>query len=79
MPTSHYRPSCRGRRTEFEAPPRCRLSYQHLGDQPAHENIVVSHQPSDDQSHVHVEVAIKDAFAAARRKIESLAQRANGS
>src|ERR1700680_3287225 len=26
---------------------------------PPHENIVVSHQPSDDQSHVHVEVAIK--------------------
>ena len=35
---------------------------------PPHENIVVSHQPSDDRSHVHVEVAIKDAFAAARRK-----------
>ena len=31
---------------------------------PPHENIVVSHQPSDDQSHVHVEVAIKDAFSA---------------
>jgi hypothetical protein len=27
-------------------------------------------------SHVHVEVAIKDAFAAARRQIETLAQRA---
>ena len=40
---------------------------------PPHENIVVSHQPSDDQSHVHVEVAIKDAFAAARRQIEALA------
>src|SRR6202048_1214202 len=35
---------------------------------PPHENIVVSHQPSDDQSHVHVEVAIKDAFSAARRQ-----------
>jgi ribosome-associated translation inhibitor RaiA len=44
-----------------------------------HENIVVSHQPSsDDRSHVHVEVAIKDAFAAARRQIGALAQRANG-
>jgi cold shock CspA family protein/ribosome-associated translation inhibitor RaiA len=45
---------------------------------PPHENIVVSHQPSDDQSHVHVEVAIKDAFAAARRQIEALAERAGG-
>jgi len=27
---------------------------------------------------VHVEVAIKDAFAAARRQIEALAQRASG-
>ena len=45
---------------------------------PPHENIVVSHQPSDDQSHMHVEVAIKDAFAAARRQIEALAQRASG-
>ena len=39
---------------------------------------MVSHQPSDDQSHVHVEVAIKDAFAAARHQIEALTQRANG-
>ena len=31
---------------------------------PPHENIVVSYQPSDDQSNVHVEVAIKHAFAA---------------
>ena len=45
---------------------------------PPHENIVVSHQPSDDRSHMHVEVAIKDAFAAARRQIEALAQCANG-
>jgi hypothetical protein len=29
-------------------------------------------------SHVHVEVAIKDAFAAARRQIETLAQRESG-
>ena len=27
---------------------------------PPHENIVVSHQPSDNPSHVHVEVAIKE-------------------
>ena len=29
-------------------------------------------------SHVHVEVAIKDEFAAARRQIEALAQHASG-
>ena len=45
---------------------------------PPHENIVVSHQSSDEQSHVHLEVAIKDAFSAARRQIEALAQRASG-
>ena len=45
---------------------------------PPHENILVSHQPSNDQTHVHVEVAIKDAFAAARHQIEALTQRANG-
>ena len=45
---------------------------------PPHDNIVVNHQPSDDQSHVHVEVAIKNAFAAARRQIEVLDQRASG-
>src|SRR5712672_2569339 len=33
---------------------------------PLHENIVVSHQPSDDRGHVQVEVAIKHAFAAAQ-------------
>ncbi len=44
---------------------------------PPHENIVVSHQPSR-RVRVHVEVAIKDAFAAARRQIEALAQRASG-
>ena len=32
---------------------------------PPHGNIVVSLQPSGDRGHVHVEVAIKDAFAAA--------------
>ena len=45
---------------------------------PPHENVVVSRQPSDDQSHEHVEVAIKDAFATARRQIEALGERANG-
>jgi cold shock CspA family protein len=45
---------------------------------PPHKNIVVNHQPSDDRGRVHVEVAIKDAFAAARRQIKALAQRASG-
>jgi hypothetical protein len=38
----------------------------------------VASRSSDDQSHVHVEVAIKDAFSAARRQMEALAQRASG-
>ena len=42
---------------------------------PPHENIVVSHQPSDDRGHEDVLVSIKDAFAAARRQIKALAKR----
>jgi len=41
---------------------------------PPHGNILVNHAPSDDARHEHAEVAIKDAFASARRKIDSLAQ-----
>lgn len=37
---------------------------------PPHENIVVNHSPVDDAR--HVEVAIKDAFAAARRQVDAL-------
>ena len=40
---------------------------------PPHENIVVNHEPSGDTRHEHVEVAIKDAFAAARRQVDNLA------
>jgi hypothetical protein len=40
---------------------------------PPHENIVVNHSPVDDARHEHVEVAIKDAFAAARRQVDALA------
>ncbi len=42
---------------------------------PPHENIVVSHQPSDDRGHADADEAIKQAFAAARRQIESLTPR----
>jgi ribosome-associated translation inhibitor RaiA len=42
---------------------------------PPHENIVVNHAPSEDARHEHVEVAIKDAFASARRQVDDLAQR----
>lgn len=42
---------------------------------PPHENIVVSHQPSDDRGHTRPELSIKDAFASARRQIEALARR----
>lgn len=40
---------------------------------PPHENIVVNHSPVDDARHEHVEVAIKDAFATARRQVDALA------
>src|SRR5664279_5140041 len=40
---------------------------------PPHGNIVVNHAPSGDARHEHAEVALKDAFASARRQIDSLA------
>ena len=40
---------------------------------PPHESVVVNHSPVDDARHEHVEVAIKDAFAAARRQVDALA------
>jgi len=42
---------------------------------PPHENIVVSHSPSDDGRHAHAEVAVRDAFAAARRQVDDLRQK----
>jgi len=42
---------------------------------PPHDNIVVSHSPSDDDRHAHAEVAVKDAFAAARRQLDELKQK----
>jgi hypothetical protein len=42
---------------------------------PPHENIVVNHASSEDARHEHVEVAIKDAFASARRQVDDLGQR----
>ena len=41
---------------------------------PPHGNIVVNHAPSGDARHEHAEVAIKDAFASARRQIDDLTQ-----
>jgi ribosome-associated translation inhibitor RaiA len=40
---------------------------------PPHENIVVNHSHVDDVRHEHVEVAIRDAFANARRQVDALA------
>ena len=40
---------------------------------PPHENIVVNHSHVDDARHAHVEVAIRDAFANARRQVDALA------
>jgi ribosome-associated translation inhibitor RaiA len=41
---------------------------------PPHENIVVNHVPTDDPRYEHAEVAVKEAFAAARRQIDDLAR-----
>jgi hypothetical protein len=41
---------------------------------PPHENIFVNRAPPEDAGHEHVEVAIKDAFASARRQVDDLAQ-----
>src|ERR1700722_11304157 len=40
---------------------------------PPHENIVVNHTATDEARHEHAQVAIKDAFAAARRQVDDLA------
>jgi hypothetical protein len=40
---------------------------------PPHANIVVNHAPSDETRLEHAEVAIKDAFASARRQLDCLA------
>src|ERR1700733_5268233 len=40
---------------------------------PPHENIVVNHSRVDDARQEHVEVAIRDAFANARRQVDALA------
>jgi hypothetical protein len=42
---------------------------------PPHENVIVNREPSDDSRHEHAEVAVKDAFASARRQLDALAQR----
>jgi ribosome-associated translation inhibitor RaiA len=41
---------------------------------PPHGNIMVNHAPSNDTRHEHAEVAIKDAFAMARRQLDGLVQ-----
>lgn len=40
---------------------------------PPHASIVVNHTATDDARHEHAQVAIKDAFAAARRQVDDLA------
>jgi ribosome-associated translation inhibitor RaiA len=42
---------------------------------PPHENVIVNHAPSDGNRYEHVEVAVKDAFASARRQLDDLSQR----
>ena len=41
---------------------------------PPQENVIVNHLPSDDSRYEHVEVAVKEAFASARRQIDDLAR-----
>ena len=40
---------------------------------PPHENIIVNRAPADDGRHEHVEVAVKEAFASARRQVDAFA------
>ena len=42
---------------------------------PPHENLIVNHAPSDDARYEHVEVAVRDAFASARRQLDDLAEK----
>jgi ribosome-associated translation inhibitor RaiA len=39
---------------------------------PPHENIIVNNSASDDARHEDTEVAIKDAFASARRQVDAI-------
>jgi ribosome-associated translation inhibitor RaiA len=41
---------------------------------PPHENIIVNHAPSDDDRCEHIEVAVKEAFASARRQLDDFTQ-----
>jgi hypothetical protein len=51
----------------------CRANLVHIWlTIPSYENIVVNNSASDDARHEHAEVAIKDAFAAARRQVDDL-------
>ena len=40
---------------------------------PPHRNVVVDRAPTNDRRHDHAELAIKDAFACARRQVDNLA------
>ena len=42
---------------------------------PPHEHVIVNHAPADDSRYEHVEVAVKDAFAAARRQLDDLSRK----
>jgi ribosome-associated translation inhibitor RaiA len=42
---------------------------------PPYPNVIVNHAGSDDKRSEHIEVAVKDAFAAVRRQLDDLAQR----
>ena len=42
---------------------------------PPHEKLIVNHAPSDDARYEHVEVAVRDAFASARRQLDDLGEK----
>ena len=42
---------------------------------PPHEHVIVNHAPADVSRYEHVEVAVKDAFAAARRQLDDLSRK----
>ena len=42
---------------------------------PPHKDVIVNHASSDDKRSEHIEAAVKDAFAAARRQLDDLAKR----
>ena len=65
---------CPRDRTESQSLHPFGLRDPYMAYNSTHENIVVTHAPSDDAWHESVSAAIKCAFASARRQIDDLQQ-----